>query len=289
MTLSDLNRPISEAPVWFVTGASRGLGAAIVRVALNAGYRVVATSRNAGAIQAAFPNEKAECLLALSLDVTVPGQAQSAVEATVARYGRIDVLINNAGYGQLGQFEEVSEVAIKEQFETNVFGLMHVTRAVLPLMRTQRCGHIFNVSSIGGMAGFAGATVYCSSKFAVAGFSASLADEVAQFGIKVTSVLPGYFRTDFLAANSVRYGDSVLEDYSSTSTTLRSQFDNYNQQQPGDPEKLASALINVAQHPQPPLCFVVGADAVSIASSEMNRVLGEIKDWRALSETTNIS
>jgi len=274
---------------WFITGASRGLGAAIARAALQAGHHVVATGRDAAAVQAALAADASDRLLALALDVTRPDQALLAVGAALDRFGRIDVLVNNAGYGQLGMFEDVDAADVEAQFATNVFGLMHVTRAVLPTLRAQRSGHVFNLSSVGGWAGFAGASLYCASKFAVEGFSASLAPEVAPFGIRVTSVAPGFFRTDFLDARSIRYGSGATAaqaDYADASATLRATYDGHSHQQAGDPAKLASALLALAAHPQPPLNFVVGADAVGMALAKIERLRGDVQAWRVLSEAT---
>ncbi len=257
-----------------------------------AGHRVVATGRDAAAVQAALAPHANDRLLSLALDVTRREQALVAVGAALDRFGRIDVLVNNAGYGQLGMFEEVDAPDVEAQFATNVFGLMHVTRAVLPTMRAQRSGHVFNLSSVGGWAGFAGASLYCATKFAVEGFSASLAPEVAPFGIRVTSVAPGFFRTDFLDARSVRYGSGTnaacadYADYADASATLRSGYDAHSHQQAGDPDKLATALLTLAAHPSPPLNFVVGADAVGMALAEIERLRGEVDGWRALSEAT---
>ncbi|KNZ30632.1 MAG: short-chain dehydrogenase [Methylibium sp. NZG] len=278
---------MSPSPsTWFITGASRGLGAAIARAALRAGHRVAATGRDAAAVQAALASDASDRLLALTLDVTQPAQALQAVGVALDRFGRIDVLVNNAGYGQMGMFEEVDGADIQAQFDTNVFGLMHVTRAVLPTMRAQRSGHVFNVSSIGGQVGFAGASLYCATKFAVEGFSASLAPEVAPFGIRVTAVAPGFFRTDFLDPRSIRYGSAATADYADASAALRDTYDGYSHQQAGDPEKLAAALLTLATHPKPPLNFVVGADAVGMALGEIERLRGEVAGWRTLSEAT---
>ena len=180
--------------------------------------------------------------------MTDAAQAHRAVDAALAKFGRIDVLVNNAGYGQLGAFEENETGDIEQQYATNVFGLFHVTRAVLPVMRRQRGGHIFNVSSMAGVLGFASASIYCSAKFAVEGFSESLALEVAQFGINVTIVEPGFFRTDFLDGSSVRYGNKVVEDYVPSSTELKAAFDNHSYKQAGDPVKLGKALVHSRQH-----------------------------------------
>ncbi len=198
--------------VWFVTGATRGLGAAIAKAALDAGDKVVVSGRRIEPLQNAFA-DYGERVLAVALDVTDESQALSAVEAAVARFGRIDILVNNAGYGQLAPFEDNLASEADKQFATNVFGVFNVCRAVLPVMRLQRSGHVFNVSSMGGVVGMGGAALYCASKFAVEGFSESLAQEVAQFDIKVTLVEPGVFRTDFLDPSSAVFGTRGLEDY----------------------------------------------------------------------------
>jgi short-subunit dehydrogenase len=196
------------------------------------------------------------------------------------------VLVNNAGYGQLGLFEEIDAADIERQFHTNVFGLMHVTRAVLPLMRRQRRGHIVNLSSIGGFMGFDGASVYCAAKFAVEGFSESLALEIAPFGLHVTIVEPGFFRTDFLDKSSVQYGSREVADYAS-SNQARSTYERYNHQQPGDPAKLGQALVALAAMPQPPLHFVAGTDAVGFATQAVERRRTELATHDALSRSTD--
>lgn len=272
-----------RTPTWFVTGAARGLGAQIAKAALAAGHCVVATARQRSSI--ALEGER---LLALDLDVTDAAQAHAAVQATVARFGRIDVLVNNAGYGQMGMFEEVSAAQVQAQFDTNVFGLMHVSRAVIPVMRAQRAGRIFNISSIGGIQGsYPGASVYCASKFAVEGFSEGLAQEVAPFGIGVTIVEPGFFRTDFLDAQSVRYGSTSVADYAAQSADSRATYSSFNHQQPGDPAKLAAVLLQLADHPAPPLRFAAGSDAVAVVDNKIATLRSQLQAWQALSVTTD--
>lgn len=272
--------------VWFITGASRGIGAEIAKAALAAGDRVVATGRSPEKIAQAFDSES-DRLLALPLDVADKQQAQRAVDAAVERFGGIDVLVNNAGYGQLGLFEEVAPEAAKAQFDVNVFGLFDVTRAVLPVMRQQRSGHIFNISSVGGIGGVEFAALYCASKFAVEGFSESLAQEVAQFGIKITIVEPGYFRTDFLDASSIRYGDTSLADYEAYSQRLQAGFEAHSHQQAGDPAKLGACLVELAGQEAPPLRFAAGTDAVKFVSDKIALLERELKAWRLLSESTD--
>jgi NAD(P)-dependent dehydrogenase (short-subunit alcohol dehydrogenase family) len=275
--------------IWFITGAGRGIGAEIARSALDAGDRVVATGRKVADLEARFA-PYGEQVLCLPLDVAREPQSAQAVSRAVARFGRIDVLVNNAGYGQLGLFEEVPSAAIDQQFQTNVFGLMHVTRAVLPQMRSQRSGHIFNFASIGGFMGFASSSVYCAAKFAVEGFSESLALEVARFGIRVTVVEPGFFRTDFLDASSVRYGGARIADYGDPQEAApRADYEGYNHRQPGDPAKLGRLMVRLAGMPQPPLHFPAGSDAVVFASEAFERRRAELAEHASLSRSTDFA
>lgn len=219
---------------WLITGAARGLGAGIARAALDAGDRVVVAGRNRDALIKAFGPDS-DTVLSLTLDVTDTAAIAAAVEAVMARFGRIDVLVNNAGYGHLGIFEETNAQDARTQFDTNVFGLFDMTRAVLPIMRAQRSGHVFNISSIGGLMGGESGAIYCASKFAVEGFSESVAQEVRPFGIHLTIVEPGFFRTDFLDASSLRYGDNPIADYAEASRAIRAFYDARSRNQAGDP------------------------------------------------------
>lgn len=273
---------------WFITGAARGIGACLVEAALAAGFNVVATARDRHAIARAGVGATAnDRLLALDLDVTDESRARVAVQAALERFGRIDVLVNNAGYGQLGLFEENSSQAAQQQYATNVFGLFHVTRAVLPAMRRQRAGHIFNLSSIAGVRGSLGASLYCSSKFAVEGFTESLAKEVAAFGIRATVIEPGYFRTDFMDASSVRIAKSSVADYAEQSAQLAANYAASNHTQAGDPRKLAEVIVQLAAHAQPPLRFAAGSDAVDIVRTKIDALRAELDLWQALSVTTD--
>jgi NAD(P)-dependent dehydrogenase (short-subunit alcohol dehydrogenase family) len=273
---------MSQPKVWFVTGATRGIGAEIVGRALAAGERVVGTGRNRDQIAATF-KEHSERLLPVELDVTKEMHAFAAVEAAVARFGRIDVLVNNAGYGQFGMFEENTAAEIQRQFDTNVFGLFHVTRAVLPVMRKQRSGRIFNLSSMAGMVGFPAAALYCSSKFAIEGFSESLAMEVAELGIRITIVEPGFTRTDFLESSSIRYGTRQIADYAEASPKLRAEYESYSGRQSGDPTKLAAALLDLANSDNPPLRFASGSDAFEGMTSRLASVQSELHHYQKLS------
>ena len=272
---------------WFITGAGCGIGAEIARAALAAGDNVVATGRNAEQLGALYGNHGGR-VLCVALDVGSEEEAVAAAEVAVSRFGRIDVLVNNAGYGQLGLFEEIAAQDVERQFRTNVFGLMHVTRAVLPRMRRQRSGHILNLASIGGFMGFEASSIYCAAKFAVEGFSESLALEVARFGINVTIVEPGFFRTDFLDGSSVRYGSTAVADYDSADGGGRASYADFNHQQPGDPAKLGRAIVQVASMAEPPLHFVAGTDALSYATVTFERRRMEIETHAALSATTDL-
>jgi NAD(P)-dependent dehydrogenase (short-subunit alcohol dehydrogenase family) len=267
---------------WFITGASRGLGADIAHAALTNGDRVVATGRSRDAVSRAVGPDS-ETVLTATLDVTEPSQAEAAVAAAVARFGGIDVLVNNAGYGHLGLFEETTRQDAEAQFATNFFGALNVTRAALPVMRAARSGHIFNISSIAGVRGSEGGSLYCSSKFALEGFSESLAKEVAAFGLFVTIVEPGFFRTEFLSGQSARYGGQAVADYADRSSQLRAAFAQRDGQQEGDPAKLAAAIVHLAGAAAPPLRFAAGADAVGVVETKLAGVRAELDQWRALS------
>lgn len=267
--------------VWFITGASRGLGKAIARAALAAGHRVVAAGRNSAAVHDALGTS--DQLLPVSLDVTRPGDAEAAVAQAVERFGRIDVLVNNAGYGLVGALEETTDAEFTAQFATNVFGVVAVSRAVLPVMRAQRSGHIFNISSAAGVAGFAGASAYSASKFAIEGLSEALAQEVAPLGIKLTIVEPGYFRTEFLSAASVAFAGKVIDDYDATVGAARRGAADMNGKQGGDPDKLAQALLALAAAPTPPLRFSAGEDSVGLLEHTLATKAEELAAWRHLS------
>jgi NAD(P)-dependent dehydrogenase (short-subunit alcohol dehydrogenase family) len=271
--------------VWFITGATRGFGASIARAALAAGDQVAGTGRDSGAVERALGAASAE-LLPLAMDVRDAAQVDAAVKAAEARFGRIDVLVNNAGYGQMGAFEEISVSEIDEQFQTNVFGLFAVTRAVLPIMRRQREGRIFNFSSMVGYIGRPRLSVYAASKFAVQGFSEALAAEVAPLGIKVTVVEPGIFRTDFQDPSSIRYGEIAIDDYAEASAAMKNLIFSTNHKQPGDPDKLAQAVLTLAECDAPPVHFPVGSDAVQRFADKHAAVDRDVAQWRDLSLAT---
>ncbi|RJG03195.1 oxidoreductase [Noviherbaspirillum sedimenti] len=267
--------------VWLITGASRGIGAEIARAALAAGDRVVATGRNPQSVEEALG--ASDRLLAIGLDVTIVRQADEAVKAAIDKFGRIDVLVNNAGYALLGALEECSAEEVEAQFRTNVFGLLHVTRAVLPILRAQRSGHIFNISSLAGFYGDPGASSYCGTKFAVEGLSESLSREVAPLGIHVTIVEPGYFRTDFLSGASVNHAARVISDYDETAGKARRATAEVDGKQANDPKKLAQAFVTLTNAEKPPLRFTAGADAVELLEKSLSRKKLQLDQWRELS------
>ncbi|WMJ70837.1 oxidoreductase [Stenotrophomonas sp. 24(2023)] len=270
---------------WFITGASRGFGVLIAAKALAAGDNVVATARSPQQVidqLGDHPN-----LLAVALDVTDEAQAHAATAAAVARFGRIDVLVNNAGYGLLGAVEEATAEEIEQVYATNVFGLLKVTRAVLPQLRAQRAGHVINLSSIGGYGAFTGWGVYCSTKFAVEALSEALASELAPLGIKVTVVEPGFFRTDFLDARSLAVSPTVLEDYAATSGAMRTFAAGANHAQQGDPAKLAEGLLQIVAADNPPLRMHFGSDTVSHVLAKNAAVAKELDAWRDLALSTD--
>ncbi|MFF2014583.1 oxidoreductase [Paenibacillus sp. NPDC058177] len=272
--------------VWFITGASRGLGAEILREAIDHGHQVVAAVRNPDAIAALYA-DAGNRLLAVQVDVTNEEQIQAAVETTVERFGRIDVLVNNAGRGLLSAVEEASDAAARLVFDTNVFGVLNVNRAVLPVMRAQRSGHVFNISSVGGFAQGAGWGIYGATKFALEGFSEAMHAELAPVGIKVTIVEPGYFRTDFLDSSSLHTESNIIEDYSETSGKMRSYAGKMNHNQPGDPVKAAQAILKVAGEQEPPLRLQLGSDCISRVEAKLHYVQNELNQWRELALSTD--
>lgn len=272
---------------WFITGASRGFGLLIAKVALARGDNVVATARNPQAILDALDNHRH--LLALPLDVTDEQTAIDAVNHAVARFGRIDVLVNNAGYGLLGAVEESSADEVRRLYETNVFGLLNVTRAVLPVMRQQRSGHVINISSLGGYQAYAGWGVYGSTKFAVEGITEALAQELQPLGIHATVVEPGFFRTDFLDTSSLLSTALVIGDYADTVGAMRVHAAAANHQQPGDPLQLAYALMVLADTSQPPRRLPLGSDAIARIRGKNAAVESELNAWMALARSTDFA
>ena len=273
---------MTEKNVWLVTGAGRGLGVDIAKAALAAGHAVVATARNAESVFKALGEH--DDLLAVDLDVTDPTTAQAAVAATVERFGRLDVLVNNAGSFQAGFFEEMTPEAFRSQIETTLFGPVNVTRAALPQLRAQRSGLVMTISSTAGIA-VAGdfLTAYAASKFGVEGFMEGLAPEVAPFGIKTMLVEPGFFRTELLTPQSTQYAEPSIEDYAERTNQTIVAWRGMDGKQGGDPAKLADALVEVAALEQPPVRFAAGADAVATFEQKANELLAQADTHRELS------
>lgn len=272
---------MSDSKVFLITGASRGLGVDLTRAALAAGHAVVATGRSVVTVSAAIGVH--DQLLVTALDVTDPASAQAAVEATVERFGRIDVLINNAGNFIAGTFEEIPDADFRGQMETNFFGALNVTRAVLPIMRGQRSGHVVTITSMAGLMGMNFCSAYAASKFALEGWMESLAIEVAPFGISATVVEPGFFRTELLSKDSTRYAEPSIEDYRESTTATIAAWSSMSGQQGGDPAKLARALVQITAMAEPPLRWVAGADAVEGAEGVARTLLAQIDAHRELS------
>lgn len=272
--------------VWFVTGASSGIGAGTVKAALAADDRVVATARNVEKLRAAIGEAASERLTFVPLDVTSEDQAQQAIAAAVRTFGRIDVLVNNAGYSLLGNFESLTVEQFELQMETNFYGVLYLMRAALPVMRQQRSGRILNISSMAGVVGYGTAGAYAATKFAVEGLSLSVAQEVERFGIKVTLVEPGFFKTDLLAPHSVVFGDIAIDGYDTTDA-VKQQWQGYNGTQTGDPAKLGTALVQLAAMASPPKQFFAGSDAVAGITADLKQRLAEVDAHRALSASTD--
>jgi NAD(P)-dependent dehydrogenase (short-subunit alcohol dehydrogenase family) len=276
-----------EGKVWLITGAGRGMGQEIAKAALTAGHKVVATGRNAEKVRLALGDS--QNVLAIKVDVTKPTDAEAAVKSAVEKFGSIDVLVNNAGNFYAGFFEELSIEQIQNQINTNLFGQMIVTRAVLPQMRKQRGGHIIAISSTAGLVGgYEYCTAYAASKFAVEGWMDTLRVEIAPFGIKTTVVNPGFFRTGLLEPGSTIWPENSIKDYAERNAQLRPYWESMNGKQGGDPAKLASALITVIDQPEPPLRWFAGADAIAEGERRVNELRSQINPYRELSSSLAI-
>jgi NAD(P)-dependent dehydrogenase (short-subunit alcohol dehydrogenase family) len=268
--------------VWLITGAGRGMGADFAKAALAAGHAVVATGRNSDAVSRALG--KSNDLLSVTLDVTNLADAEAAARAAVDRFGRIDVLVNNAASFYAGYFEELTPEQFERQLSVSLIGPMNVTRAVLPVMRKQRSGHIISISSSAGLAaGYDFASAYAASKFGLEGWMDSLQAEVAPFGITTTVVNPGFFRTELLTDQSTTYAKPSIADYDERRGPLLEYWKAQNGQQSGDPAKLARALITIASEKQPPRRFIAGADAIATAEQKIADLKAQIEAHRDLS------
>ena len=274
--------------VFFITGASKGFGLELTRQLLAAGHLVAATSRSLAGLRDAVATDSA-AFLPLEVDLTDGSNVGKAVDRAIATFGRLDVVINNAGYGQLGGIEELTDSETRKNYAVNVFGTQNVIRAVLPHLRAQGSGHIINISSIAGLTGaFPGWGVYCGTKFAVEGLSESLAAEVAPFGIRVSVVAPGYFRTEFLNDSSLNLPQNPIPAYTTIRESEAAHTDQIQGNQPGDPVKAAAAIIRIAGKDNAPLHLLLGPDAYAMAEKKMADLKREMEAWKELSLSTNI-
>lgn len=272
--------------VWFITGAGSGIGAGAAKAALAAGDRVVATGRNVQKIRNALVGEATGNLEILHLDVSDEAQASAVVEQAMTRFGRVDVVLNNAGYSLVGNFEELTTQEIERQFATNFWGVSHVMRAALPVMRKQRSGHIINISSVAGVVGMKHCSAYGASKFAVEGLSLAVAEEVEKFGVKVTVVEPGFFRTNLLDDASVHWPSHRDPHYAAVEVSAQEMWSPYAGKQPGDPDKLGQVLVQLAAMETPPRLFVAGGDAIEMIAPAVQTRLNAVHALEALSKST---
>jgi NAD(P)-dependent dehydrogenase (short-subunit alcohol dehydrogenase family) len=272
--------------IWFVTGASKGLGLVLVQKLLKEGYQVAATSRKRSDLEKAVGN-KNNNFLPLQVDLVNESSVEKAIAETVTHFGGLDVVVNNAGYGVVGSLEELSDAEIRQNFDVNVFGLLNVIRQVLPYLRKQQSGHIFNISSVGGFTGlFPGFGSYIATKFAVTGLTESLNEEIKEFGIHATNVAPGYFRTNFLDKGSLVLPKKEIADYKKVREAQQFHVD-YTGQQQGDPEKLAEVLIEVSKQQQPPLHLFIGQDAYEYAAAKIQLVQEDMDRVKDLATSTS--
>jgi NAD(P)-dependent dehydrogenase (short-subunit alcohol dehydrogenase family) len=272
---------MTDKKTWFITGAGRGMGVDFAKAALAAGHNVVATGRNPDTVREAVG--EADDLLVVRLDITSPQDADAAVAVAVERFGRIDVLVNNAANFYAGYFEELTPEQMERQLATSLVGPMNVTRAILPVMRKQRSGQLISISSTAGLVGFEFGTAYAASKFALEGWMESLAPEVEPFGIMATIVNPGFFRTELLTNESTNYAPPSIDDYADRGADQRTWWEAQNGQQAGDPAKLAQALLTIAAQEQPPRRFIAGADAITLAEQKVAQLREQIDAFRELS------
>ena len=274
---------MTEKKVWFITGAGRGMGVDITKAALAAGNAVVATGRNTDRIRSVLG--EADDLLVVKLDITDPADAQAAAQAAMERFGRIDVLVNNAGNFIAGFFEEIGPEQFRWQIETNLFGPMNVTRALLPIMRRQRSGLVVAISSTAGIVGQECCSAYSSSKFGIEGWIESLTPEVATFGIRTMLVEPGFFRTDLLTPESTVYAEPSIDDYAERTRQTIAAWNSMNGQQGGDPAKLAAAIVRLTGQDETPLRFVAGADAIETVERKARDLLAQADAKREVSSS----
>lgn len=277
---------MKKSKVWLVTGASKGLGLTLVKELLKQGYCVAATSRTIQSLIEAVGNS--ESFYPISLDITNDNAVKEAIEKIVHKFGQINVIVNNAGYSQIGTIEELADNEVQQNFQVNVFGSINLVRHIAPYFRKQKSGHIFNISSIGGLAGnFPAFGVYCATKFAVAGFTEALVEEMKPFGVHTTLVYPGYFRTNFLADGSIQTPKNPIDAYNNGRKMETSHLQEINGKQPNDPQKAAELFIEVNKMEQPPIHLLMGEDACKVAENKILILTQEIQKWKNLSLSTS--
>ncbi len=271
--------------VWFVTGASKGLGLALVKQLLAQSYRVAATSRTKKSLMEAVGEN--ENFLPIEMDITNNDEVEKAIQATLSYFGRIDVVVNNAGYSQIGTLEELTDEEVRKNFDVNVFGSLHVIRHAAKHLRDQQSGHIFNIASIGGYAGnYPAFGIYCATKFALAGLTEALAEEMKSFGVHTTLVYPGYFRTDFLTKDSAKTPQHPIEAYTSAREMEAAHLNQINGNQPNDPQKAAQVFIKISQEENPPVHLFLGKDAYDLVYSKIDLITKEAEKWKSYTVST---
>ena len=272
--------------VWFITGASKGLGLILTKKLLLRGCNVASTSRNKQSLIKEIGEENKN-FLPIEMDLTKNENVKKSIQTTISHFGRIDVLVNNAGYSQIGTLEELSEKEVEDNFKVNVFGSLNVIRNATQYLRKQKSGHIFNIASIGGYTGnFAGFGIYCSTKFAVAGFTEALSEEMKSFGVYTTLVYPGYFRTNFLSEGSVKTPNNPIEDYKTAREMEQAHLKDIDGNQPNDPEKGAEVLIALSKQENPPVHFFMGEDAYHYAKLKIDTIQKAMKENITLGTST---
>jgi len=272
--------------VWFITGASKGLGLILTKKLLLKGYNVASTSRSKQSLIKEIGEEN-EKFLPIEMDLTKDEHVKKAIETTISHFGRIDILVNNAGYSQIGTLEELSEEEVENNFKVNVFGSLNLIRNASQYLRKQKSGHIFNIASIGGYTGnFAGFGIYCSTKFAVAGFTEALAEEMKSFGVHTTLIYPGYFRTNFLSEGSVKTPNNPIKEYKPAREMEQTHLKDIDGNQPNDPEKGAEVLITLSEQENPPIHFFMGEDAYHYANLKIDTIQKAMKENITLGTST---
>lgn len=277
-----------KSKVWYVTGASQGLGLSLVKKLLAEGFRVAGTTRNVAELKKNISADESS-FLPLTVSLTDETSVKKSIADTVAHFGGIDIVVNNAGYGITGALEELTDAEARANFDVNVFGSLNVIRYAMPYLREQQSGHIFNIASVGGFTGaFPGFGIYCATKFAVQGFTESLAYEIKEFGVNATVVMPGYFRTNFLTSSSLALPQREMPEYTAVRAIQNAHTGQYNGQQAGDPDKAADVMIKIAGMKQPPIHVFLGSDAYQLADVKMNAVKKDMEQVKAWAAATNI-